>query len=401
MINAGEVFAGAAAGGPVGPVFDVLREVVEKSFAFNPTLESVKSTVDSLALLIPQIDDHNTRLGGNRAGEVEKLKEKMEEGKRLIEELLQVNEWSCLKAHYTDQLVELDESLKRHLGILQVQGVIDVKEALVVAKDTNKDVKETLVVAKDTNKDVKETLVVTKDASKDVKEGLALTKDISTDVKGYRQWLERISVTSEENINHLVRFEAALKAGLSDIQKDLQKGQEQKIDSMLREVTMYGMENKVGSLIEAAALGATIEELDHAVWQENNKPIHLSVMSERIRGIGERTRGIFGLIERKRAKNIEMSYIPTVELKYFRVQLEEGVQLVRNCNKVLEWTDDLKAEYNKKFLHLEKILERLHNRLNGIHPFKWNTGKCGSSCGTTSMRESIIIEDRFCHSDHA
>ncbi|KAM5576437.1 hypothetical protein ABKV19_007352 [Rosa sericea] len=386
MINAGEVFAGAAAGGPVGPVFDVLREVVEKSFAFNPTLESVKSTVDSLALLIPQIDDHNTTLGGNRAGEVEKLKEKMKEGKRLIEELLEVNEWSCLKAHYTDQLVELDESLKRHLEILQVQGVIDVKEALVVAKDTNKDVTETLVVTKDT--------------SKDVKEGLALTKDISTDVKGYRQWLERISVTSEENISHLVRFEAALKAGLSDIQKDLQKGR--KIDNMLREVTLYGMENKVGSLIEAAALGATIEELDHAVWQENHKSIHcFPIIGEWTRGIRERTRGILGLIETKRAKNKEMSYIPTEELKYFRVQLEEGVQLVRNCNKVLEWTDDLKAEYNKKFLHLEKILERLHNRLNGIHPFKWNTGKCGSSCGTTSMRESVIIEDRFCHSNHA
>lgn len=69
---------------------------------------------------------------------------------------------------------------------------------------------------------------------------------------------------------------------------------------------------------------------------------------------------------RLRAENKEMSYIPTEELKKYRVQVEEGVELVRNCAKVLEWTDELKSEYTNKFIHLEKTLGRLQ-------PFERNT----------------------------
>lgn len=187
MVNAGDLFAGAAVGGAFGPVFDVFREVVEKTVEFNPTLKSVKSTVDSLALLIPQIEDRNQILGGNRQGEVKEVREKMEEGKKLIEELLEVNEWSCLKAHYTDQLVELDESLKRLLEILQVQVVIDVKEGLALTKDASKDAKESLAL--------------TKDSSKDTKESLALLKEYRSEVVGFAKSAD------------------SFKAGLVDIQK--------------------------------------------------------------------------------------------------------------------------------------------------------------------------------------
>lgn len=201
MVNAADLFAGAAVGGAFGPVFDVLREVVEKTVAFNPTLKSVKTTMDSLALLIPQIEDHNQILGGNRQGEVKELKEKMEEGKKLIEELLEVNEWNCLKANYTDQLVDLDESLKRLLEILQVQGVIDVKEGLAL----------------------------TKDISTDAKEGLALIKVTSNDVK-------KTVVLVEENRNHIIGFDNTLKAGL--------KSQEAMLQKLIHELQWYGMADK-------------------------------------------------------------------------------------------------------------------------------------------------------------
>ena len=80
------------------------------------------------------------------------------------------------------------------------------------------------------------------------------------------------------------------------------------------------------------------------------------------------------------------------ELKHFRVQL------VRNCPKLLEWTDDLKSEYTNKFLHLNTTLDTLYNRLNGIGPFTWNCGKCAKSCVTTSIRDSpnILINRTTC-----
>ncbi|XP_004288073.1 PREDICTED: probable disease resistance protein At5g66900 [Fragaria vesca subsp. vesca] len=187
--NALEVFVGAGAGGALGPALDVLREVVEKALEFDPTLESVKSTVDSLSPLIPKLEAHNNALGGNRAREVEKLKETMQRGKELIDKLVKISEWSFWKADYTDQLVEWNESLKRHLKILKVQGVCDGMETLVVAKNTSEGVK-------DTSKDVK--VIVT-----DVKEVLVVTEE-------HTRLLKDISVTAEENTNKIAGLDAKL-----------------------------------------------------------------------------------------------------------------------------------------------------------------------------------------------
>lgn len=123
----------------------------------------------------------------------------------------------------------------------------------------------------------------------------------------------------------------------------------------------------VGSVMEAAALGATLKELEeNTAMYDNSKNIWFF----RFVGIRDRISRIYESMDEKWAENKEVLYIPTEELKYFRVQLEEGVQLVRNCPKVLEWTDDLKSEYTNKFLHLNTTLDTLYNRLNGIHPFK-------------------------------
>ncbi|KAK9948842.1 hypothetical protein M0R45_004401 [Rubus argutus] len=187
-----------------------------------------------------------------------------------------------------------------------------------------------------TSTDVKEGLTLTKDISTDAKEGLALIKDTSNDVK-------KTFVLVEENRNHIIGFDDTLKAGF--------KSQEAMIQRLMRQLQCCGMANKVGSLNEAAALVATLEELQDAVCRENICEEFSIVFSE----IHRRTMAIYGLIQEK--------------LKYFRVQLEEGVQLVRNCPKVLEWTDDLKSEYTNKFHHLNTILDTLYNHLNGIHPF--------------------------------
>lgn len=143
----------------------------------------------------------------------------------------------------------------------------------------------------------------------------------------------------------------------------------------------------VGSLNEAAALGATLEELDDAVSRETGWLRFSLLLSETRRWMCR----IYESMDEKWAENKEVLYIPTEELKYFRVQLEEGVHLVRNCPKVLEWTDDLNSEYTNKFLHLNTTLDTLYNRLNGIHLFKWNCGKCAKSCVTTSIRDSPNI----------
>lgn len=332
MVNAWELCAGAAAGGPVGPMFDLLREGVEKSFAFNSTLKSVKSTVDSLAPLILQIEGHNTTLGGTRAAEVEPLKKTTEEGAKLILELLEVNEWSCLKGHYTDQLVELDESLKRYLEILQVQGVIDVKENLVLTKENTR--------------------------------------------------------LAEKNIGLVSTLNQTVQVGLTDIQKGqdvMTKGMDAVLHELKKLKYYNGYENKVGSLNEAAGLEAAVHELDEELDTSCNSG---SVWRSRLR---QKINRCFQVSAKKFVLNREISYIRTEELHSFRVQIEEGVNLVRNWSKVLEWTDDLESAYSDKFLHLEDTLDRLYYRLKAIQPFRWNTGKC--SCRTMSTKDSVTIKE--------
>ncbi|XP_048445128.1 uncharacterized protein LOC103949291 isoform X2 [Pyrus x bretschneideri] len=110
---------------------------------YRPLLGDLKFTLDSLRpRIIQQIGDHNVQLGLPN-DEIEGLQRQMEEGIELVRKLSHVGMWNCniwcsccncTKPSYTDQLVELDRSLRILLEILKLQEARDVKEALLLAR---------------------------------------------------------------------------------------------------------------------------------------------------------------------------------------------------------------------------------------------------------------------------
>ncbi|XP_062002458.1 probable disease resistance protein At5g66900 isoform X2 [Rosa rugosa] len=99
---------------------------------FKPQLRDIKSTLDSLEPLIKEMAECERELDGQE-GELENLRVEMEGGVELIRKCSKASRFKQYK--YGSRLVELSKSLQRLLGILKVQGIRDVKKALVSVRN--------------------------------------------------------------------------------------------------------------------------------------------------------------------------------------------------------------------------------------------------------------------------
>jgi len=147
--------------------------------------------------------------------------------------------------------------------------------------------------------------------------------------------------------------------------------------------------NQVGELVEGAALGAALEELDLLAEEETLKSVERPYRRKHwwkslVYVVKEQTGLIFDWFETTKVKRQERLYMPVLELKEFRMSVEDGVALLRECPTIQEWTDELKDEYTNKFLALENTLKVLYNRLPGLRPLKWSCRKCDKSLGAAS-----------------
>lgn len=128
-------------GAVLGTAFTVLYAAVDQATVsklkkFKPLLGALQSTLDSIQpLVIKQIAEYNVKLELPN-DEIEKLVKQMEEGEKLVLKLSKLRFWNRIKSRYTDQLVELDRSLKGLLKHIVMQQARDVKENLLVAKQT-------------------------------------------------------------------------------------------------------------------------------------------------------------------------------------------------------------------------------------------------------------------------
>ncbi|KAM5577579.1 hypothetical protein ABKV19_008097 [Rosa sericea] len=120
MKRAGEMFLDAAAGAVSGSACDSFLESIEKWGTLDiPVLDRVKSTVESLELCIPKMEDHDMTFG-------DEVKEEMKRGRRFLDKLSEDNDLSWSKTSDNDQLVELDASLKSLVGKLRLQLATEV-----------------------------------------------------------------------------------------------------------------------------------------------------------------------------------------------------------------------------------------------------------------------------------
>ncbi|PRQ47907.1 putative mitogen-activated protein kinase kinase kinase STE-STE11 family [Rosa chinensis] len=132
----GELVAGAALGLPFNILYDVIKEVMNKTTMFKPLLGDLSSTMESLQPLITDIAKHNRDLGRPEE-ELQSFKKQMENGAELVRKCSKVGLWTSYKKYgYANKLMDLDKSLNRLLAILSVQGIRAGMETLVVVKET-------------------------------------------------------------------------------------------------------------------------------------------------------------------------------------------------------------------------------------------------------------------------
>ncbi|XP_048322717.2 probable disease resistance protein At5g66900 [Ziziphus jujuba] len=128
-------YAGAAIGAAFGALFNVVKEIIDKNLMFKPMLKSLQATLNSLEPLITQIKKYNDDLDLPE-GETTDFKLEMENGAELVRKCCKVNRFNiCFKPHFTDKLIHLDDTLKRLIFILTVQGVRDFKKNLTLTQD--------------------------------------------------------------------------------------------------------------------------------------------------------------------------------------------------------------------------------------------------------------------------
>ncbi|KAM5576401.1 putative disease resistance protein [Rosa sericea] len=130
-----DLAAGGAMGVPFTVLYEVIKEVVIKTSMFRPLLEELKSKIEALNPLIAQMDSWNKVLDRPEK-ELRQFKVQMEKGPELITKCANLSKWKSYKKYkYSNQLLELQNSLQNLLFILQWQQARDVKETLVGVKN--------------------------------------------------------------------------------------------------------------------------------------------------------------------------------------------------------------------------------------------------------------------------
>nr|KYP32313.1 putative disease resistance protein At5g66910 family [Cajanus cajan] len=119
----------------VGAVFqELLRTVLDitsKAITFKQSMGNLQSTLEAIAPLIREIEQHNNELGRPKE-ELESLLRKMEEGTKLVCKCSTVGRLDYVgRVRYQNQIEELSNWLMRFFVIdLQAQMARDLKETL-------------------------------------------------------------------------------------------------------------------------------------------------------------------------------------------------------------------------------------------------------------------------------
>ncbi|CAN6578831.1 unnamed protein product [Malus baccata var. baccata] len=305
---------GAAIGALFGVLYDVVKESMGRTvMQYKPLLEDLKFTLDCLRpRIIQEIGDHNVALGLPN-DDIERLQQQMEEGIKLVGRLSKLSMWNCYvlcscckcsKPSYTDRLIQLDRSLRALLEVLRLQEARDMKENLLL----NRKIYE------------KQDELATRQSE---------ILKIAGEILRAQQEDKGVQELSGSSAQTVVQEQI----GGSGVQQAASRG--------------------------GAALGAVFEVLFSAVQQTKEK----TRMFKRILGHLESTLDSIKPLIEEIAEYNKVLHLTEEELESFRVEMENGVELVRKCSKVSLWARNKKYEYTNKLLGLDESLQRLKNIL--------------------------------------
>lgn len=127
-----ELVGGAALGAVVGELFKAILDLGKRAIKFNPVLIDISSKLNAITPLVKQIDELNDYLDYPKE-ETEKLRDLMNEGKRLLLQCGDVklgNLNYLKKPFYTQKLRELDTAIRSFMDVLFLQMARDQKKNL-------------------------------------------------------------------------------------------------------------------------------------------------------------------------------------------------------------------------------------------------------------------------------
>ncbi|XP_062029344.1 uncharacterized protein LOC133745300 [Rosa rugosa] len=291
-------------GGAVFAVlYDGVKQAMGRTETFKELLRDLKFTLECLrrqATAIQQIGQYNVELGLPN-DEIEELERQMHSGTLLVGKLLNFRWWNyCCINCYTDQLVDLDRSLRRLLENLMLQEIRDVKEILDLSRKSRKELEE-----------VKEAQLSMHKLLQQIA-GVVVMEEASTSAAAGGGAIEMVPNQNEGNGGIQV---ASLDGGTG------------------------------------TALGAIFGMLLELVIEVKDKNVMFKPLLQDLKSTLE---SLKPFVE-EMAQHNKVLYLPQEKLKRFAVKMENGVKLVCKCSKVRLWASYKKYKYTNKLLGLDRF----------------------------------------------
>ncbi|TQD81079.1 hypothetical protein C1H46_033389 [Malus baccata] len=130
-----EIFAGAAVGALFSVLYDVVKDVKDKTMMFRELLGDLDSTLEALNPLIKDIERYKKVLDQSNK-EVLKIVRQIADGEGLVLKCSKLSRWKSFKKYkYAKQLLDLDKCLNRLLKILNVEGIRNGFENLHISRE--------------------------------------------------------------------------------------------------------------------------------------------------------------------------------------------------------------------------------------------------------------------------
>lgn len=304
-------------GAVLGTAFTVLYAVVDQATIgkfnkFKPLLGALQSTLDSIQpLVIKQIGEYNVKLELPN-DEIEKLVKQMEEGEKLVLKLSKLRFWNRIKSLYTDQLVELDGCLKGLLKHIVMQQARDIKENLLVAKQTATQ----LVQFQEFNERLlRERMLLQEDA-----------KDLQ----------EKFVLALQNNGKQLLQLQGVI--------EEMMKQQE------ARGVTT---DDGTGDLVGGDGLVALFDVLFGSVQQLFKENVTYKPVLKNIKSTLD---SLEPLIEEIIYESL--NYGQKGQVQYLTIKMREGLELCGKCKMIGTWNIYKKLSYSNKLFQWGESLQR-------------------------------------------
>ncbi|KAK9924479.1 hypothetical protein M0R45_032845 [Rubus argutus] len=131
-INLVDIFGGFVQGTAFSALYAGVDDLIAKNHIFRPLFKDIKSRLDTLKPLVPEMEESNQQLSYTNKDELKGLDKVLKVGEELVLKCLNVRRWDLYRKYkYATKLLEWEEHLKKELEVLQVQGIRDGKKTAV------------------------------------------------------------------------------------------------------------------------------------------------------------------------------------------------------------------------------------------------------------------------------